>query len=117
MKSSRGNFSRLALDVRARGKDFKMPSLLRMLVVDLQMKPSSMSTKRLAIEMLSRTDGQRIIDSSDWKFASKSQKSRHHNWHWRLEHLDRNLFSLYLSDFAEIIGRSRLAHLPYLSFD
>ena len=99
------------------GRGFTISSLIEVLVVELQMSPSSMLTKRIAIEIPSWTKGQQVFDMTRWNIALNSPKSMSKNWEWTIQHLDQHLFSQYLDEIATRLGRTTLAHSLYSSFD
>ena len=99
------------------GRGFTISSLIEVLVVELQMSPSSMLTKRIAIEILSWTKGQQVSEMTRWNIALNSPKLVSKNWQWTIQHLDQHLFSRYLDEIATRLGRTTLAHSLYSSFD
>lgn len=110
-------FKRLVQNIRIRKRGFTISSLVELLVVELRMCPSSMLTKRTAIEIISWTKGQRIFNTSSWNIALNSPKSKSSNWGWIIQHLDRQLFSRYLGEIALVLAKTTLAHSLYSSFD
>ena len=59
----------------------------------------------------------RILNTSSWNNALNLRETRFSNWGWKIQHLDRHLFSRCLDEIAPVLGITTLAHSLYSSFD